>query len=166
VKSNYLIGTRSRDLPACSIMPQPTTLPINKEFLRGRLVESGTLEDREEVIPLRTEPAQYYIPITNGVEPPVLLSQRVIEGYMPFHSSGFPPRKFGFEARSGGIRGGRSDTGAHFLRILQFPLPNLIRPTPPHSTIIRDSYNRPISGRRTKWTQSHPHPPKNKKKNY
>jgi hypothetical protein len=26
-KSNDLIGTRSRDLPACSIVPQPTTLP-------------------------------------------------------------------------------------------------------------------------------------------
>jgi hypothetical protein len=25
-KSNYLIGTRSRDLPACSTVPQPTTL--------------------------------------------------------------------------------------------------------------------------------------------
>jgi hypothetical protein len=26
-KSNYLIGTRTRDLPACSIVPHPTTLP-------------------------------------------------------------------------------------------------------------------------------------------
>jgi hypothetical protein len=26
-KSNYLIRIRNRDLPACSIMPQPTTLP-------------------------------------------------------------------------------------------------------------------------------------------
>jgi hypothetical protein len=26
-KSNYLIGTRTRDLPACTIVPQPTTLP-------------------------------------------------------------------------------------------------------------------------------------------
>jgi hypothetical protein len=26
-KSNDLIGTRIRDLPACSIVPQPTTLP-------------------------------------------------------------------------------------------------------------------------------------------
>jgi hypothetical protein len=25
-KSHYLIGTRTRDLPACSIVPQPTTL--------------------------------------------------------------------------------------------------------------------------------------------
>jgi hypothetical protein len=27
--SNDLIGTRSRDLPACSIAPQPATLPCN-----------------------------------------------------------------------------------------------------------------------------------------
>jgi hypothetical protein len=26
-KSNDLIGNRTRDLPACSILPQPTTLP-------------------------------------------------------------------------------------------------------------------------------------------
>jgi hypothetical protein len=26
-KSNYIIGIRSRDFPACSIVPQPTTLP-------------------------------------------------------------------------------------------------------------------------------------------
>jgi hypothetical protein len=26
-KSNELIGNRTRDLPACSIVPQPTTLP-------------------------------------------------------------------------------------------------------------------------------------------
>jgi hypothetical protein len=27
-KSNYLIGNRTRDLPAYSIVPQPTTLPL------------------------------------------------------------------------------------------------------------------------------------------
>jgi hypothetical protein len=27
-KSNDLIGNRTRDLPACSIVPQPTTLPL------------------------------------------------------------------------------------------------------------------------------------------
>jgi hypothetical protein len=26
-KSNYLIGNRTRDLPACSPLPQPSTLP-------------------------------------------------------------------------------------------------------------------------------------------
>jgi hypothetical protein len=32
-KSNYLIGNRTRDLPACSIVPQPTTLPRAPCFL-------------------------------------------------------------------------------------------------------------------------------------
>jgi hypothetical protein len=36
----------------------------------------------------------------------------------------------------------------------------------PNQSIIRDWYNRPISGRRTKWTQSHPHPTKIKKKSF
>jgi hypothetical protein len=27
MKKFHLIGTRTRDLPACSIVPQPTTLP-------------------------------------------------------------------------------------------------------------------------------------------
>jgi hypothetical protein len=49
-----------------------------------------------------------------------------------------------------------------FLRVLRFPLPILIPPTAPHSSIIRGWYNRPNSGRRTKWTQSH-HTPRNKK---
>jgi hypothetical protein len=42
-----------------------------------------------------------------------------------------------------------------FSRVLMVPLPILIPPTTPHlsSSIIRDWYNRRISGRRTKWTQ-------------
>jgi hypothetical protein len=46
-----------------------------------------------------------------------------------------------------------------------FPLPILILPTAPHSSssIIRGWYHRPVSGRRTKWIQSHPNL---KKKNY
>jgi hypothetical protein len=63
------------------------------------------------------------------------------------------------QVRSCGICGGQSGTGAGFLQVLRFPLPILIPPTAPHSSsIIRDWYNRPISGRRTKWTQSHPTP--------
>jgi hypothetical protein len=62
------------------------------------------------------------------------------------------------QVSSCGTCGGQSGTGAGFLRVLQFPLTILIPPTAPHSSssIIRDWYNRPISGRRTKWTQSHP----------
>jgi hypothetical protein len=60
--------------------------------------------------------------------------------------------------RSCGICGGQSDTGADFLQVLRFPLPIIIPPTAPHSSsIIRGWYNRPVSGRRTKWIVS-PHP--------
>jgi hypothetical protein len=51
---------------------------------------------------------------------------------------------------------GQSGTGTRFLRVLRFLLPIIIPPTAPHSSIIRGWYNRPISGRRIKWTQSHP----------
>jgi hypothetical protein len=35
-KSNDLIGNRTRDLPACSIVPQPTTLPLAPVRQRSR----------------------------------------------------------------------------------------------------------------------------------
>jgi hypothetical protein len=61
------------------------------------------------------------------------------------------------QVRSCGICGEQSGSGAGFLRVLRFHLPILIPPTALHSSsIIRGWYNRPISGRRTKWTQSHP----------
>jgi hypothetical protein len=62
-----------------------------------------------------------------------------------------------FQVRSCGICVGRSGIWALFLRVLRFPPPILIQPTAPHTslTIIRGWYNRPNSGRRNKWTQSH-----------
>jgi hypothetical protein len=63
------------------------------------------------------------------------------------------------QVRSCGIRGGQSDIVAGFLQVLQYPLPILIPPTAPHSSsIIRGWYNRSVSGRHNKWTQSHPSP--------
>jgi hypothetical protein len=56
-----------------------------------------------------------------------------------------------------GICGGQSDTGAGFILVLRFPLPLLFPPIAAQSSsVIRGWYNRPNSGRRTKWTQSHP----------
>jgi hypothetical protein len=59
------------------------------------------------------------------------------------------------------ICGGQSRAGAGFLRVLRFPLPILIPPIAPQSPspIIWGWYNRPVSGRSTKWTQLFtPHP--------
>jgi hypothetical protein len=62
------------------------------------------------------------------------------------------------QIKSCGVCGGQSGTGAGFLRVLYFPLPVLIPPNAPYSSISQGSYNRPISGWRTKWTQSQPTP--------
>jgi hypothetical protein len=71
------------------------------------------------------------------------------------------------QVKTCGICFGHSGTGAGFLWALQFPLPVPIPPTAPHSSSITLGwYNRPISGRHTKWTQSHPTPRNKKKKNY
>jgi hypothetical protein len=67
------------------------------------------------------------------------------------------------QVKSCGICGGQSDTVAGFLRVLRFPLPILIPPTAPRSSLILGWYNRPVSSRRTEWTQCHPTPRKLKK---
>jgi hypothetical protein len=60
------------------------------------------------------------------------------------------------QVRSCEICGGQSGTGAGFLRPLRFPLPILIPLIAPHSSPINRGWcKRPVSGRRTKWTQSH-----------
>jgi hypothetical protein len=49
----------------------------------------------------------------------------------------------------------------NFLRVLRFPLPIFIPSTAPHSSSnIRSWYNRPVSDRRTEWTQTRPTPRK------
>jgi hypothetical protein len=62
------------------------------------------------------------------------------------------------QVKSCGICGGQSGIGAGFLRVFRFPLPIRIAPIAPQSSssIIWGSYNKPNSGRSTKWTQSHP----------
>jgi hypothetical protein len=56
------------------------------------------------------------------------------------------------------IYGEQSGTWTGFLPILRFPLP-ITSPTALHtSSIIRGWHNRQNSGRRTKWSQSHPTP--------
>jgi hypothetical protein len=63
------------------------------------------------------------------------------------------------QIRSCGICGGQIGSRADFLRVLRFPLPILIPPTVLNSpSIVRGWYYRPVSGRRIKWTQSHPTP--------
>jgi hypothetical protein len=63
------------------------------------------------------------------------------------------------QVRSCGICGGQSGTGAGIFRVLRFPLPILIAPTASHSSSIIGGWcTRPISSRRTEWTQSHPTP--------
>jgi hypothetical protein len=69
------------------------------------------------------------------------------------------------QVRPCGISGAQNGTGVGLLRVLRFPLLILIPSTAPHSSsIFRGWYNRPISGRSTKWTQSHPTPRNLKKK--
>jgi hypothetical protein len=95
-----------------------------------------------------------------------LHSPLILQG-RPCHSSGVSRRLPTTAAR---VRAhfrscGQIDTGAGFLPVFRFPLSILIPPNSPHlSSIIRGWYNRPNSGRHTKWTQSHPHPKKLKKK--
>jgi hypothetical protein len=63
---------------------------MNKDFFRGRLSESGMLEDREEdeVIAIRTELAQYYVPITKSVELRFCYQSELLKVIRPCHSLG------------------------------------------------------------------------------
>jgi hypothetical protein len=73
------------------------------------------------------------------------------------------PARVRVQVRLCGICGGQNGTETGFLQVLRFLLPILIPPTASHSSssIIRGWYNRPISGRRTKYTQPHPIPREN-----
>jgi hypothetical protein len=81
-----------------------------------------------------------------------------------------PTAAVGFDPRSGHVWFvvDKVALGQVFSQVLQFPLPILIPSTASHSSssTIRGWYNRPVTGRHTKWTQSHrSHPtPRNYKK--
>jgi hypothetical protein len=64
-----------------------------------------------------------------------------------------PAARVRAQVRWCGICGGQSGT-CTFSPSASFSLPVLLPPTAPHSSssIIRDWYSRPITGRRTKWT--------------
>jgi hypothetical protein len=78
--------------------------------------------------------------------------------------AGFPPRRFGFEPRSGhvGFVVDRVALGQVFSKYFGFPCQFSFPTTDPHSSssIIQDWYNRTISGRRTKMDSVSPHPKK------
>jgi hypothetical protein len=80
-------------------------------------------------------------------------------------ATGYSPARVSSQIRACGICGGQSSNGAGFLRVHRFPLPILIPPNVPYSSIIQGWYKRLNSGRRSKWTQSHPTPWNFKKKN-
>jgi hypothetical protein len=65
-----------------------------------------------------------------------------------------------FDSRSGYVEFmvDKSAIGSGFLQACQFPLPVLIPPTAPYTSIIQGWYRRPTFGQCTKWAQRHPIP--------
>jgi hypothetical protein len=67
LKKIHLIGIRSRDLPACSIVPQPTALPRDEvRVLINKLIKT---DDNKEVMTLRPFLAVIFIVgVTNVIK--------------------------------------------------------------------------------------------------
>jgi hypothetical protein len=51
-KSNNLIGIRTRDLPACSIVPQPSTLP-RAQIDTSRMINPRGMKWTEHILVVR-----------------------------------------------------------------------------------------------------------------
>jgi hypothetical protein len=119
--------------------------------------------DHEEIIGSIRTPTDVIIPQLSPLTPSILF-QKANDLEYPLHDSAIAEAAARVRAQvmSSGICDGQSGTGASILRVLIFPLPNLIPPTAPHSSpsIIRGCYNRPNSGRSTNWTSVSPHPKK------
>jgi hypothetical protein len=111
---------------------------------------------------------KFKIPASISCSVQVILLETLLVRW-PCHSlGGYSPAsylcdRFRSQLRSSDICGGQSGTGAGTLRVFRLPLPILIPPNVPYSPIIRVWYNGLISGRCTKFTQSHPTPIKLKK---
>jgi hypothetical protein len=86
-----------------------------------------------------------YIPILN-IGRAVL--RRLVVGFPPRYTASSPVQVMWDLWWTSGTEGG-------FLQVLLFPMPTLILSTAPHSS---SSLIRQISGRHTKWTESHPVP--------
>lgn len=77
-----------------------------------------------------------------------------------YSSGGLSPISHRSQVRLCGVCGGIIDAKAGFLRVLPFPLPILILPNVPYSSVIRPWYSGFASGRRTKCIWSLPTAPK------
>jgi hypothetical protein len=76
LKKTQFIGTRTHDLPACSIMPQPTALPhvpgvmlewkieIDTSFRECEYIKSKAKQELERSY----FTARYYMPVTSSIQ--------------------------------------------------------------------------------------------------
>jgi hypothetical protein len=141
--------------------PNKFLLPVEVAYKHGQIILEGSLnetKEKQEAPPRRRE----FECATLKLPAPGIKTKQMKKrlGCAVAHAASrwlpTAAARVRAQVRSCGIYGGKSGTGANFLRVLRFLLPILIPPTAPFSSIIRDLYNRAVSGRRTKWTQSHP----------
>jgi hypothetical protein len=118
LKTVHLIRTRIRDLPGCSIVPQPSTL---RRAPKTKLKESNL----------------WFSWLGSSSSNGRAIAQAVSR-WLPTAAARIQTRVW-----SCGICGGQSGAGADFLRVLRFPFIPPISPQSP-LPIIRGWYNRPV----------------------